>query len=121
MVDSFQDYRIKNGDETTSSINESRFLGKVFSLAQWGKHRNYSNRLSQSVSNLKQIASSIRSAENERDFYKLMSAFVDQIADVVKAQSGQSSANITTGVASSVLAQNYRKDLNKIKSKLRIR
>lgn len=50
-----------------------------------------------------------------------MSNLVLQLADIFQAQSGQSSSNITTNVASVVLSQNYKKDIEKIKKKLKVK
>jgi hypothetical protein len=50
-----------------------------------------------------------------------MSNLVLQLVDVFNAQSGQSSSNITANVASAVLSQNHKKDIDKIKKKLKVR
>ena len=121
-IETFNEYRQRHLDkENKVSISEGRFLSNLFSLSQGARHKSYSSKLSSSLGSIRSIANSIRTAENETDFYRLMSNLVLQLVDVFNAQSGQSSSNITANVASAVLSQNYKKDLDKIKKKLKVR
>ena len=121
-IETFNQYRQRHLDEESKvSISEGRFLSNLFSLSQGARHKSYSSKLSGALNGIRSIANSIRTADNEQDFYRLMSNLVLQLVDVFNAQSGQSSSNITANVASAVLSQNHRKDLNKIKKKLKVR
>ena len=121
-IETFKEFRQRHlKKENRVSISESRFLSNLFSLSQGARHKSYSSKLSSSLSNIRSIANSIKNAENEKDFYNLMSNLILQLADVFNAQSGQSSSNITTNVASVVLSQNYKKDIEKIKKKLKVK
>ena len=121
-IETFNEYRQRHLDkEKRMSLSEGRFLSNLFSLSQGARHKSYSSKLSGALNGIRSIANSIRTAENEQDFYRLMSNLVLQLVDVFNAQSGQSSSNITANVASAVLSQNHRKDLDKIKKKLKVR
>ena len=121
-IETFNEYRQRHLDkEKRMSLSEGRFLSNLFSLSQGARHKSYSSKLSGALNGIRSIANSIRTADNEQDFYRLMSNLVLQLVDVFNAQSGQSSSNITANVASAVLSQNHRKDLNKIKKKLKVR
>ncbi len=121
-IETFNEYRQRHLDkEERMSISEGRFLSNLFSLSQGARHKSYSSKLSGALNGIRSIANSIRTADNEQDFYRLMSNLVLQLVDVFNAQSGQSSSNITANVASAVLSQNYKKDLDKIKRKLKVR
>ena len=121
-IETFNEFRQRHlKEENRVSISESRFLSNLFSLSQGARHKSYSSKLSSSLNNIRSIANSIKNAENEKDFYNLMSNLLLQLADIFQAQSGQSSSNITTNVASVVLSQNYKKDIEKIKRKLKVK
>ena len=121
-IETFNEYRQRHLDkEKRMSLSEGRFLSNLFSLSQGARHKSYSSKLSGALNGIRSIANSIRTADNEQDFYRLMSNLVLQLVDVFNAQSGQSSSNITANVASVVLSQNYKKDLDKIKKKLKVR
>ena len=121
-IETFNEYRQRHLDkEKRMSLSEGRFLSNLFSLSQGARHKSYSSKLSGALNGIRSIANSIRTAENEQDFYRLMSNLVLQLVDVFNAQSGQSSSNITANVASTVLSQNYKKDMDKIKKKLKVR
>ena len=121
-IETFNEYRQRHLDkEKRMSLSEGRFLSNLFSLSQGARHKSYSSKLSGALNGIRSIANSIRTAENETDFYRLMSNLVLQLVDVFNAQSGQSSSNITANVAGAVLSQNYKKDLDKIKKKLKVR
>ena len=121
-IETFNQYRQRHIEEENKvSISEGRFLSNLFSLSQGARHKSYSSKLSSSLGSIRSIANSIRTADNEQDFYRLMSNLVLQLVDVFNAQSGQSSSNITANVAGVVLSQNYKKDLDKIKKKLKVR
>ena len=121
-IETFNQFRQRHLEEENKvSISEGRFLSNLFSLSQGARHKSYSSKLSSSLSNIRSIANSIKNTENEKDFYNLMSNLILQLADVFNAQSGQSSSNITTNVASAVLSQNYKKDIEKIKKKLKVK
>ena len=119
-IETFNEFRQRHlKEENKVSISESRFLSNLFSLSQGARHKSHSSKLSSALSNIRSIANSIKNAENEKDFYNLMSNLVLQLADIFQAQSGQSSSNITTNVASVVLSQNYKKDIEKIKEEIK--
>ena len=121
-IETFNEFRQRHLDkEERMSISEGRFLSSLFSLSQGARHKSYSSKLSGALNGIRSIANSIRTADNEQDFYRLMSNLVLQLVDVFNAQSGQSSSNITANVASTVLSQNYKKDIDKIKKKLKVR
>jgi len=121
-IETFNEFRQRHLDkEERMSISEGRFLSSLFSLSQGARHKSYSSKLSSSLGSIRSIANSIRTADNEQDFYRLMSNLVLQLVDVFNSQSGQSSSNITANVASTVLSQNYKKDIDKIKKKLKVR
>ena len=121
-IETFNEYRQRHLDEESKvSISEGRFLSSVLAISQGARHKSYSSKLSSSLGSIRSIANSIRTADNEQDFYRLMSNLVLQLVDVFNAQSGQSSSNITANVASAVLSQNHKKDLDKIKRKLKAR
>jgi hypothetical protein len=121
-IETFTEYRQRHLDkENRVSISEGRFLSSLFSLSQGARHKSYSSKLSGALNGIRSIANSIRTADNEQDFYRLMSNLVLQLVDVFNAQSGQSSSNITANVASAVLSQNHKKDIEKIKKKLKVR
>ncbi len=121
-IETFNEYRQRHLDkEKRMSLSEGRFLSNLFSLSQGARHKSYSSKLSGALNGIRSIANSIRTADNEQDFYRLMSNLVLQLVDVFNAQSGQSSSNITANVASTVLSQNYKKDIDKIKKKLKVR
>ena len=121
-IETFNEYRQRHLDkEKRMSLSEGRFLSNLFSLSQGARHKSYSSKLSSSLGSIRSIANSIRTADNEQDFYRLMSNLVLQLVDVFNAQSGQSSSNITANVASVVLSQKYKKDIDKIKKKLKVR
>ena len=108
-IETFNEFRQRHlKEENRVSISESRFLSNLFSLSQGSRHKSYSSKLSSSLSNIRSIANSIKNAENEKDFYNLMSNLVLQLADIFQAQSGQSSSNITTNVASVVLSPHVK-------------
>ena len=121
-IETFNEFRQRHLDkEKRMSLSEGRFLSNLFSLSQGARHKSYSSKLSGALNGIRSIANSIRTADNEQDFYRLMSNLVLQLVDVFNAQSGQSSSNITANVASAVLSQNYKKDMDKIKKKLKVR
>jgi hypothetical protein len=121
-IETFNEYRQRHLDkEKRMSLSEGRFLSNLFSLSQGARHKSYSSKLSGALNGIRSIANSIRTADNEQDFYRLMSNLVLQLVDVFNAQSGQSSSNITANVASAVLSQNHKKDIEKIKKKLKVR
>ena len=121
-LETFNQYRQRHLDEENKvSISEGRFLSSVLAISQGARHKSYSSKLSGALNGIRSIANSIRTAENETDFYRLMSNLVLQLVDVFNSQSGQSSSNITANVASVVLSQQYKKDLDKIKKKLKVR
>jgi len=121
-IETFNQYRQRHLEEENKvSISEGRFLSNLFSLSQGARHKSYSSKLSSSLGSIRSIANSIRTADNEQDFYHLLSNFMLQLVDVFNSQSGQSSSNITANVAGVVLSQNYKKDLDKIKKKLKLR
>ena len=98
-IETFTEFRQRHLDEESKvSISEGRFLSNLFSLSQGARHKSYSSKLSSSLGSV-----------------------MLQLVDVFNSQSGQSSSNITANVASAVLSQNHRKDLNKIKKKLKVR
>ena len=113
-IETFNEFRQRHLDkEERMSISEGRFLSSLFSLSQGARHKSYSSKLSGALNGIRSIANSIRTADNEQDFYRLMSNLVLQLVDVFNAQSGQSSSNISANVASAVLSQNHKKDIEK--------
>ena len=113
-IETFNEFRQRHLDkEERMSISEGRFLSNLFSLSQGARHKSYSSKLSGALNGIRSIANSIRTADNEQDFYRLMSNLVLQLVDVFNAQSGQSSSNISANVASAVLSQNHKKDIEK--------
>ena len=121
-IETFNEYRQRHLDkEKRMSLSEGRFLSNLFSLSQGARHKSYSSKLSGALNGIRSIANSIRTADNEQDFYRLLSNFMLSLVDVFNSQSGQSSSNITANVASVVLSRQYKKDLDKIKKKLKVR
>jgi len=85
-IETFNEYRQRHLDkEKRMSLSEGRFLSNLFSLSQGARHKSYSSKLSGALNGIRSIANSIRTADNEQDFYRLMSNLVLQLVDVFNA------------------------------------